>query len=293
MAIRLLLSTPRTMRQVSVQSRSSSSALYVRAIHALVLTVLLAVAAPAGAQILETETARFPLPGHLEVGTGYEFQTSAAGTERAIPIAVELGVNDRFSLLVEPVLYTAIRPEGGPNATGLGDVEVTGTLLAVSEGVRRPAIALAAEVKIPTARNMYIGTTKTDYAGYLVASKRLGRFDTHANVGYTIVGQPAGTHLNNIVNGALAASFHASPAILLFGELLANTGATSDAESIGTTRPSVLLPGTIITPEAATGEVVGTLGIGRYVLPSALLLLSVSYDNSNATLIRPGITVSF
>lgn len=286
-------STPLPMRQPPVQSRSSAYALHSTAFHALVVAVLLAIAAPAGAQILETETARIPLPGHLAFGTGYEFQTSAAGTEHAVPIAVELGVTNRFSLLVEPVLYTAIRPKGGPNATGIGDIEVTGTLVAVPEGIRRPAIAFAGEVKIPSARDVYIGTTKTDYAGYLVASKRMGRFDTHANIGYTIVGQPTGIRLNNIVNGALAADFRASPATLLFGEVLAHTGATSDAETVGTARPSVLLPATIITPEAATGEIVGTLGIGRYVVPSALLSLSVSYDNSNATLIRPGITVSF
>lgn len=282
------------MRRASVQSYSSAYPRHSAALRALLLPVLLAIAAPAGAQILETETARFPLPGHLEVGTGFEFQTSAAGTERAVPIAIELGLANRFSVLVEPVLYTAIRPKGGPNATGVGDIEVTGTLLALPEGARTPAIAFAGEVKIPTAQNMYIGTKKTDYAGYLVASKGIGRFDTHANIGYTIVGQPgAGTHLNNIVNGAVAADYRASSATLLFGEVLAHTGATSEADAAGTIRPGVLIPATIITPEAATGEIVGTLGIGRYVLPGTLLSLSVSYDNSNATLIRPGITVTF
>lgn len=190
------------MRQVSVQSRSSPYTRHSALIHALVLPILLAVAAPAGAQILETETARIPLPGRLEVGTGYEYQTSTAGTEHAIPVAVELGVTNRFSLLVEPVLYTTIRTKNGPNATGVGDVEVTGTLLALQLGV-------------------------------------------------------------------------------------------SGGTTTGTPRPSVLLPATIITPEAATGEIVGTLGAGRYVLQNTLLSLSVSYDNSNATLIRPGITVTF
>ncbi|MEO8911265.1 MAG: hypothetical protein ABI408_13710 [Gemmatimonadaceae bacterium] len=79
----------------------------------------------AGAQILETETARPLRAGQLEVGAGYEFQHSREGDEIAIPFAFELGVTSRPGLLVEPVPYTAIRPELGRSATGPGDLEIT------------------------------------------------------------------------------------------------------------------------------------------------------------------------
>src|SRR6185312_9516855 len=102
------------------------------------------------------------------------------------------------------VPYTAIRPKVGAHATGGGDLEVTATYLVRHETSRGPAIALAGEIKFPTAENSLIGTGKADYTGYLIGSKQFNRLDTHGNLGYTIVGHPADTQLNNIWNFALA-----------------------------------------------------------------------------------------
>ena len=45
-----------------------------------------------------------------------------------------------------------------------------------------------------------------------------------------------------------------------------------------------------ITPEAAGGEVVGTVG-ARYILrPGMFFSVGVSYDNAHAILFRPGFT---
>ena len=252
---------------------------------AATLALLISGWRPAHAQIIETETARIPQRGHFEVGTGYEFQTSSTGTEHAIPITLEGSLTNRLALLVEPVPYTSIRPKHGSRATGAGDLEVTATYVAVTESGRRPAIALAAEAKIPTARNMNIGTTKADYAGYLIMSKRAGRFDSHANLGYTVVGQPAGAQLSDILNGAVATMFHASDKNLVFAEVLGTTAVSGEGDS-GTGEASV-------APEAAAGELVGTVGGGRFIAPGVLLSFSVSYDNNHAILYRPGITISF
>ncbi len=132
-----------------------------------------------------------------EIGNAYELQTSSEGTEAAIPMAIEYGVRDNLALLIEPVPYTAIRPKVGRHAMGLGDVEATLTYRFGQEHGSVPALALAAEVKIPTARNALIGSREPDYTGYLIASKRSGRFDTHANVAYTVVGGPDAVRLNN------------------------------------------------------------------------------------------------
>src|SRR2546428_10919719 len=75
-----------------------------------------------GAQPLETESARLQPGGTYELGTAFEFQSSSEGTETAVPQAIEAGVTNRFSLLVEPVPYTAVRPRGGAHATGVGDL---------------------------------------------------------------------------------------------------------------------------------------------------------------------------
>jgi hypothetical protein len=239
----------------------------------------------AAAQILETETARPIGRGALEFGTNFEYQTSSEGSETALPLAVEYGLTDRLELLAEPVAYTAIRPKVGQRATGVGDMEVTLTYLARRETPGFPALALAGEVKFPTAHNTLIGTGKTDYAGYLIASKRMGPLDTHANVGYTIVGKPGGAQLKNIFNFALGSELRLGATTELFGEILGNTASSSAPEPTGPVPPSG------VVAEAPSGEVVGSIGVARYVIPSLRLSMGFSVDNNGAVLFRPGFTV--
>lgn len=237
------------------------------------------------AQILETETARPVGRGVLELGTNFEYQTSSEGSETALPFAAEYGLSDRFELLVEPVAYTAIRPKVGTRATGVGDVEVTATYLVRRESGGTPAVAFAGEVKLPTARNTLIGTRKTDFAGYLIGSKHMGRFDTHANIGYTIVGQPAGAQLKNIFNFAIASELRLSETSELFGEILANTASSSAPEPTGPVSPGG------VVAEAPSGEVVGSIGVAKYVMRSLRLSMGISVDNNSAVLLRPGFTL--
>jgi hypothetical protein len=238
------------------------------------------------AQILETETARPLRAGQLEVGAGYEFQHSREGNETAIPFAFELGITNRLGLLVEPVPYTAIRPEVGQSATGPGDLEITASYLLRRESGRFPAIAIAAEEKVPTARNNLIGTGKPDHAAYVIASKRLGRFDTHANVGYTVVGSPRGQSLSNRIMGAVATEFAVTPATALYGEVLASTSA-------GGGEGAAPGPGTPVAPEVSGDEIFGTVGIAHSFMRGSRLSLGLTRDNVGAMQIRPGITLWF
>ena len=228
-------------------------------------------------QVLETETARLLSAGGLNLANTFEFQRSSEGTETAIPLAFEWGITNRLELLVEPVVYTAIRPKVGPRATGFGDLEMTLTVGLRRETPGGPGLAFAGEVKAPTARNVLIGTGKTDVAGFLIASKRFGRVDLHANLGYTIVGRPAGLALDNILNGAVAAVFYVTPHTHFFGEVLASTSAAPNG-----------VPESPTAPEVAAGEVVGTIGVARQVFGGLLLTASVSDDNRGAVLFRPG-----
>ena len=196
-------------------------------------------------------------------------------------------MTNRAEFLVEPVPYTSIRPKGARSATGPGDLELTLTYLARRETRRIPALALAAELKVPTARNSLIGTGETDYTGYLIASKRFGRLDSHANLGYTVVGVPTGTSLGNILNYALAGEFELTPTTEIFGEVLGNTTAGAEAGDA---------PGTgtvVVVPEASAGELVGTIGVARRISSAIRLSIGLSYDNSSALQVRPGITLWF
>ena len=245
-------------------------------------SLLLLVAAPAvaAAQNLETETARLLPAGWWKIGNAFEFQTSTEGKEAATPFAVEYGLTDNLELLVEPVPYTTIHPKIGRRATGFGDVEATLTQRFRQETPSAPALAVAAEVKIPTARDSLIGSREPDYTGYLIASKRFGRWDTHVNVAYTVVGSPPGIRLDNLVSFAIAGVYRPNPRLQLFGEVLGNTAATAHAESAA-------------VPEATGGELVGTVGAGRQVGSGLLLYFAVSYDNNSALLLRPGFTLRF
>src|SRR5258705_12915629 len=124
----------------------------------LVLVISWCGAFHVAAQMLETETARLLPARWWKVGNAFEFQSSSEGTEAAIPFAFEYGLSDRLELLVEPVPYTAIRPNAGRHATGAGDVEATVTGLLRHESHSVPAFALAAEVKFATARDSLIGS---------------------------------------------------------------------------------------------------------------------------------------
>jgi hypothetical protein len=230
---------------------------------------------------LETETARLLKAGLFQVESTFEYQVSKDGTEFAVPLAFEYGITNNLQILVEPVVFTAIRPKVGPKATGIGDLEVTLFYLFLHEGPVLPALAIAAEVKIPTARNTLIGTGKADYTPFLLISKRFGKFDTHANIGYTIVGEPSGVELKNIFSFALAVEYNLNEKFDIVGEILGNTSSSA----VGAENP--------VAPEATGGTVSGLLGSRYYVRPNFFLSLGVGYDNNNAVLIRPGLTFQF
>jgi hypothetical protein len=238
------------------------------------------------AQALETETARLIRAGSFEFSSSFEFQTSSEGKEGAVPFAFEYGITNRLELMIEPVPFTAIRPKMGRRATGPGDLEITCSYLLKLESGSFPALVVAVEGKYPTYKNSLITTGKTDYTGYLIASKQFGRFDTHTNLGYTIIGQPAGTSLKNIWDFALAGQYHVTDRYEIFGEVLGTTSSAPGEEGISSEENAVI-------PEAAGGELVGTLGAGTYIKSGLFLYFGVSYDNNNAVLFHPGMTVRF
>jgi len=260
-------------------------------VHACFLAVTLAVNAwvpPARAgQPLETETARTVRSGHLELEAGFEHQSSGDGTEGAVPLALAYGLTDRLELLIEPVPFTAIHDQGARRVTGLGDVEMTLTSIALREGSSRPAIALAAEAKLPTAESRRIGSGKADYTIYAIGSKRLGRWDAHLNAGYGIIGAPSGVPVNNVWVYAAAAELRANLRWTLVGEVFGSTAALEGNESGSGTGESQ------VTPEIGGAETVGSLGARYRSGPHLTYTMGLSYDSSSAFLVHPGITLAW
>ncbi len=239
-------------------------------------------AMPVSAQLLETETAHLVPARHWEIGGNFEQQWSGEGSETAIPFAIEYGFSRRFELLVEPVAYTRIHPKRRVGASGVGDLELTGTYLLHPETAGTPGIALAAEVKLPTAKNSQIGTQKADFAGYLIMSRHMGQWDLHANLDYTRPGNPTGVKLRGIFGAALAVEHALGTRTEVFAEVLGNTSASTVENPEGSA-----------TPEIAGGELVGTVGLAHQIVTGLQLALSLSYDNNNAVLLRPGFVLRF
>lgn len=242
---------------------------------------------PAAAQMLETETARLLQRGSGKAGGAFEVQTASEGREGAAPLLFEYGLTDRLELIVEPVPYATIRPAESRGATGAGDLELTLSYGFLPESGHRPAMAFAAECKLPTARDNLIGSGETDYTAYFIASKKVGqRTDLHVNAGYAFLGSPPGVKLNHVFSGAVAAVFHLGDRTQLFAEALGSTAASSEGEG-GNAVPGGI---TTIAPEAAGSELVGTAGLGWTLSPQVFVYAGLSHDNTSATQLRSGFT---
>ncbi len=259
---------------------------------------------------LETETARVLAPGKFEISMAGEYQHSRDGGEFALPLAFEIGVLPRVELLIEPVPYVGIYPKGEKKIHGVGDIEATLTFLAVEERTFLPAIALAVEWKAPTARNLNIGTRKNDVAFYLIASKRFGPLDVHANVSYTILGKPNGVNVKNTWSLALAGDYKLTDKWNLFGEVMYITSArgplTQSAGGSGDGADGAIVPATGGGLEGATSsiggtaiaevggvELIGTVGVRHHLTSNLDVFGSFSYDNADAKLFRTGFTIKF
>lgn len=146
------------------------------------------------------------------------------------------------------------------------------------ESAGRPAIAVAGEVKLATAESRLIGTDKTDFTGYLIASRRFGALDLHANLGYAVLGKPAGISVSNLVDFALGGTVPVGTRAIVFAEILGNTATAGGPENSA-------------APEIAGGELSGTIGFGREVSRNLFLSLAATYDNTHAVMLRPGFTL--
>jgi outer membrane putative beta-barrel porin/alpha-amylase len=241
-----------------------------------------------GGQPLETESTRLLRARQFEFEMGVEHQRASAGTESALPMAIGYGISDRAELLVEPVLLDRVRDKGVPGVGGVGDLELTLTTRLYGNEASRSGFALAGEVKVPTARNRRIGSGQTDFTLWSIAGHQLGRWDTHLNLGYTLIGRPPGVAVNNVFNYGLAEEYRLNPTWELLAEVFGNTSALAEAadQASGTGESA-------LTPEIGGAETVGTLGARFHTAHGLTYSLGLSYDSQQAVLVHPGLSFRF
>ena len=153
-----------------------------------------------------------------------------------------------------------------------------------------PALAIAGEIKFPTAGDDQIGTGKTDYTAYVIASKRSGKFDFHANAGFTYPGSPHGVQLDTTFNYAAAVEYHANDKWDLVAEVFGNTssaGENADTPTGGSGGENTL------APEVSNGETIGSIGARYHFREHTDFTIAVSADNNNAWIFAPGFTIKF
>ena len=185
----------------------------------------LAFATPATARILKTrrvEQAGGPLA--LTVGSGFEYETDGEESEYGFPFLAEYALTDIIKLRAEPS-FILIRKKVGGTISGPGDLETAVTFEFPTERRYRPAVALEALVKWPTARRGDLGTGQTDYTLGAIVSKEFVQFDAEVNAAYTMVGDPSGLSLKDTFEASCAMEWHLNGWLDLVGEAVTAGGA--------------------------------------------------------------------
>jgi len=238
------------MRSDMTQRARASRAL---ACLAVLIGSLLA-ASPASARILKTIRPKQLSREHeITLGSGIEYE----GDEYGLPFLFEYGFTPKLKLTVEPS-YVSVKDINENTHTGMGDLETTLTYELVTERRYRPAFALEAIVKWPTAPKGELGTGEADSSIGAILSKEFVRFDLDFNVLYTRVGSPPGVHLSNTLETSLAVEWHPTPHVDIEAEIVYASGS-------GVIRGQ---PGTIVglgASDLGGSETEATLGIAEHL----------------------------
>jgi 3-phytase len=224
--------------------------------------------------LLETESGCLARPGTVTLGVGFERGAELHGrTRSAVPFALDYTATSWLELSLEPIVYSRVDRPGGNQATGSGDFEVAAIVTPLPEGPWRRAVAFALEVNLPTASHSLLGSRTPDYTLDLVLGRPLGPIEAHANVGYTIVGGPAGSGSANVYSFSVAALWPLARFDLV-AEVLGHTRAAAGGDDVE-------------TPELATPEVVGTIGAQFHVGDRMSIGLGVSHDRDRTLFVSP------
>jgi 3-phytase len=228
--------------------------------------------------LLETASACLAAPGALTLGVGFEQGSSLhRHTESMVPFTLDYAATHWLELVLEPIVYSRFHQPGRTLATGSGDMEVS-AIVAPFPGAWRRSVALGMEVKLPTAEQSALVSESPEYTWDLILSQPVASLETHVNLGYTIVGQPTGSHAQNVYSFAFAAVRPFSRFDLVgevFGHTAALAGNGNPAELDGT------------GSDLASAELVGTLGGRLHLGERATIGLGVSYDQERTFLVSP------
>lgn len=138
--------------------------------------------------------AEFQRAGVLQIEYGYDsnFRASDFRFQQSPPLGIRFAAHSRLLLETEIETVQSERMgKGGKLETGVGDVRLGFQTVAVKESEKRPALAFAYSIKIPTAsESKMLGSGRYDHKLTVLLSKKLGEnTDLDINAAYLNVGR--------------------------------------------------------------------------------------------------------
>ncbi|MEA3211038.1 MAG: putative MetA-pathway of phenol degradation [Chthoniobacter sp.] len=223
--------------------------------------------------VLETETAELGKKGDMLFSTGVQIEKEKDGSRTIFTLnQFEYAVTDRAEILIEPFFQEWDQPKGEQSFHGMGDLEITPSYMVLLEKPYVPAIVLAFKLKVPTARNLNIGTRKFDYLPYLIFGKTIGDWVFNANFGYNFITSPSRDEpLKNQFIYDFSAEYKITPKWSVFGEVFANSS------------PAV----------GERGTFSGAVATEYKITDHFNAFVSVGYDSDELMNIRPGFNIEF
>jgi hypothetical protein len=148
-------------------------------------------------------------PGVLqaEVGSGVYGRTGERRDQGSASLLVRYAFSERFLAHAAFDAVVSARDLSGRRSTGPGDVWLFGQGVLVTGAERRPAVAVAYDVKLPAASARDgLGTGRVDHRVVLLVSRALGGTELAFNAAYVDDGRDAGAGRVGGGQWALAAS---------------------------------------------------------------------------------------
>ena len=237
----------------------------------LVSFFLLVAPADAGRPLVVDDAEPVAL-NHLELEIGFAYSRPVGGgRDQKLPaLTLTYGIIHNLELGLAITRVNQDFPKEPP-LRGFEDLHIAAKYRLIAAQSTLPAIALAIDVKAPTANQQKgLSSGKTDTALLLIASKSWHDLRFHTNLGYSVIGKVRGAELKNIIHGGLAAEKALNPQWSVVGEVYGasrpSRQSTNEANfHLGlrySVNPALVLDGAIGRSLLATGNrIAATAGI--------------------------------
>lgn len=222
--------------------------------------------------VLETETAQLGKQGHSLISSALQVERDKDGGIGYFTVnQFEIGLTDRSELLIEPFFYEWAKPKDGSAYSGVGDLEITPSFMAMLEQPLLPAVLFSCKVKVPTATNRDIGTGEFDYQPYLIVGKTFGSWILNGNFGYDFVTSPKSEPLKNQWIYDLSLEKRVTEKFSIFAEIYGNTAPSATEKS----------------------TFAGAMSVEYKFNETYAVFTSVGYDTNDTAIIRSGFNIEF